>query len=176
VEQEHVVAQDIRVQGDHSSFPGSGEQRGDEARADAPALPAIFHHDAEIGAPLGICRQGGQAYAAGAAPGQVRLVLRVLAQKGREIGRAVGEPVEAVEKGCPRASGRHGHDSTRVRHGRLQDSYLGCLGHAMVRPPRRRGGAAGSLTSHDSRHNLEYDHDGCHSQGVESDPGRMVWS
>lgn len=51
------------MQGGHSSFPGPGEQRGDEPGSDAPALPVIFHQCSKIGGPLGICRKGGHAYA-----------------------------------------------------------------------------------------------------------------
>jgi hypothetical protein len=64
-------------------------------------LPVVFHHHAEIGAPLRILRQGGQAYATCAAPGQVRFVLRVILKEGGEIVDTVGEAMEAAVQSCP---------------------------------------------------------------------------
>jgi hypothetical protein len=93
----------------------------------------IFHDHAEVGRALGVWRKRRHPDAAGAPPGQVCLVVRAIPKEGGEIGHAVGEAVEPVEQGRPRATGRHGQDSAEVRTRRPEDPYFG---HPMVRHAR----------------------------------------
>jgi hypothetical protein len=76
--EEHVVAQDVGVQGADASLPGPGEECGHQPGSDPPTLPVIFHHDAKVGGAGAIWRQRRHADATGTAPGQVCLVVRVI--------------------------------------------------------------------------------------------------